>query len=327
MSAHVNENLPPRNRLKMALLTLATLPFVVKFAYLEKTWISSPIDRMRMGVWGTAALLVVVVTMILKLSCRYPTEKPLTRSRALRVMLLPIALYAIAMGMDINALQLVSSIGILWAAAWALYGRQVGFLLVPAVAFAIMAVPGSSYWLERGLAGLTAPIEAAYVPGFSAGQHAGYIGREVKPDRRFTSFFRTSDAHQFRYSTPSNQVTVLAVKVGNDIHEIHPATHCLRSSGWHVADEELVDVRLPGRETPLSVSEAVASCGDDQSMLMWVWYSSAAEETGSFIRFRRLYSKSVPWRTYQITTPVTADGVEAARKVLTDFLSRSVPHD
>ena len=314
-------NLPPRNKFKLCLLAVATIPFVVKVAYLNRAWVSSPIDRARLGLWGTAALLTVFVALYLKLVKRFPAEKPLRESRSLRVLPLPLLMYVAGLVLDLNAVQLVASVGILWATAWMLYGRTSGLILAPAAVFAVLAVPGSSYWLGKAASAFTAPVTAAYVPAFDAHSQKGYLGREVPPNEAFRRFFRTSDAHQFRYATSSNEVVVLAVGIGKDIHEIHPATHCLRSSGWRIRSEDLRDVALPGRKEPLSVTEAIAVGEMGTLQLVWVWYSSETKSTGSFIRFRHLYSKDVLWRTYQLTTFVGKDGdVERARQRLLGFL-------
>ena len=314
--------LPPRNKFKLCLLAAATIPFVVKVAYLNRAWVSSPVDRARLGLWGSAALLTVVVAIYLKLVKRFPAEKPLRESRSLRVLPFPLILYVAGLVFDVNAVQLVGSIGILWATAWMLYGRTSGLMLAPAAVFAVLAVPGSSYWLGKAASGFTAPVTAAYAPAFDVRSQKGYLGREVPPTEASRRFFRTSDAHQFRYASSSNEVAVLAVSIGQDIHEIHPATHCLRSSGWKIRSEDLRDVTLPGRAEPLSVTEAIAASDMGTQLLMWVWYSSATSSTGSFIRFRHLYSKEVPWKTYQLTTFVGKDGdVERARRRLLEFIA------
>ncbi|MCQ2390310.1 MAG: exosortase-associated EpsI family protein [Kiritimatiellae bacterium] len=322
MNEQQTGGVPPRNKLKLCLLAVAAVPFVVKFAYLNQAWVSSPVDRARLGLWGSAALLFAVVAMIFKLVKRFPTVKPLVQSRSLKVLPLMVLMYVVGLVLDINAVQLVASVGILWSAAWALYGREAGLLLVPAAACAIMAVPGSSYWLGKAVSGLTAPLSVAYTPSFSAKSQVGYIGSEIPANDAMSRFFRTSKARQFRYASRSNEVAVLAVQIGKDIHEVHPATHCLRSSGWSILSEELRDVALPGCEKPISMTEALASNGSGRHLLMWVWYSSEKESTGSFIRFRRLYSADVPWRTYQVTTYVgDHDDIEAARRTMAAFLS------
>jgi len=322
MSRAENDENVPRNKGKFCLLLCAAVPFALKFVYLNRAWVSSPVDRARMGLWGTAALLVVVVAMLAKFVKRFPTEKPLTQSRALRVLPISLLAYGFGIVLDLNALQLVASIGILWAAAWMLYGRVSGLMLAPAVLFAVLAVPGSSYWLGQAASVFTAPVTAAYVPTFDIRSQRGFLGREVPPSDGFRRFFRTSEAHDYRFASTNSVVSLLTVRIGGDIHEIHPATHCLRSTGWHVDSERLRYVLIPNRTEPLSVTEAIVSKGPETRRVMWVWYSTAQASTGGFIRFRRLYSKDETWWTYQLTTDVPPDGdIEAARRHLTEFLA------
>ena len=325
MSEHPSSQgagLPPRNKFKLCLLAVATIPFVVKVVYLNRAWVSSPLDRTRLGLWGSAALLTVFVAMCLKLVKRFPAERPICESRSLRVLPLPLLVYVAGLVLDLNAVQLVGSVGILWATAWMLYGRTTGILLAPAAVFAVLAVPGSSYWLGKAASAFTAPVTAAYAPAFDAHSQKGYLGREVPPTESFIRFFRTSDAHQFRYASRRDEVAVLAVRIGNDIHEVHPATHCLRSSGWTVRSEEARDVALTGREGPLAVTEAIVENRTGGRMLMWVWYSSASVATGSFIRFRHLYATDEAWYTYQLTTFLGRNETpDDARQKLCAFLA------
>ena len=321
MNDQENRAATPLDRLKMVLLAVATLPFAMKVVYLNRAWVSSPVDRARIGLWGTAALFVTVVALLAKLVKRFPTEKTLRESRAMKALPMALIMYGVGLLLDLNAVQLVASVGILWTTAWALYGRVSGLMLAPAALCAVLAVPGSSYWLSKASNEFVAPVMPAYTPVFKYNTQEGFLGREVPPNASFKRFFRTSEAHQFRYASLSNEVSVLAVQVGVDIHEIHPATHCLRSSGWSILSEDLYDVVLPGREKPLSVTEAFVQGKGGVNRLMWVWYSSDEKSTGSFIRFRRMFSKDVPWRTYQLTTVVTGpESVAAAREVLANFL-------
>ncbi len=314
-----------RNPVKLALLALSAIPFAVKTAYLERAWVSSPIDRLHLGLYGTLALLIVFVVVVAKLHWRFLTVKPLAKSRSLRLMVVPVALYVIGLIWDVNALQLIASVGILWTAAWALYGRVSGLMLAPAAVCAVLAVPGSLYWLGNASSALRATPNAAFAPEFSPRSQKGMLGRSIPPTAGFTRFFRTSDAQQFIYADASNEVSVLAVKVGRDIHEIHPATHCLRSGGWYIESERIITVPHPLDGGTFEVDEAVASAGAKR-MLTWIWYSSAEKSTGSFLHFRRMYSTKTEWHTYQVATGLEdgEDSESAARARLSAFLARGI---
>ena len=56
-----------RNWMKLVLLAAAAIPFAVKVAYLMKAWVTSPVDRINIGLYGSLSLLFVVIAVIAKL--------------------------------------------------------------------------------------------------------------------------------------------------------------------------------------------------------------------------------------------------------------------
>ena len=167
-----------RNPVKLLLLALAAIPFAVKVMYLERAWVSSPIDRIHLGLYGTLSLIFVFIAVVAKLYWRFLTVKPLAQSRSLKLMVLPCILYVIGIVWSMNAVQLISSVLILWTAAWALYGRVSGIMLAPAAVCAVLAVPGSLYWLGNAYAAFAATPNAAYAPEFTVDSQVGMLGRE-----------------------------------------------------------------------------------------------------------------------------------------------------
>ena len=162
----------------------------------------------------------------------------------------------------------------------------------------------------------SAPADVeAYRPDFAPGTRGGYIGRAVEPDAAFRRFFATSDARQYVFANREGTVNVLEVRLGDDVHEVHPATHCLRSSGWSVRSEAAREETVGGRR--IVVSEALVSRGETTA-LNWAWYSSETDATASFFRFRSR-AKTGDWRIYQLRT-AAPDGMENARARLRDFL-------
>ena len=139
----------------------------------------------------------------------------------------------------------------------------------------------------------------------------------------FRRFFRTGEARQFAYANASNAVSVLSVKVGKDIHEIHPATHCLRSGGWFVESDGPRRVELPGRAAPFQVTEAIVQKGGMRA-LVWIWYSTDKLSVGSFLRFRQLYSRNEAWHGFQVMTSLGLEDQSLVRKrqELAAFLAR-----
>ena len=310
------------NGMKFWLLGLAALPLAAKLAYLCHAWTSSPVDRSRLWLWGSAAALSGAAATALNLVRRSDAARPTPGPRSIAAVSLMLAAYAGGFAIDVNAVQIAAAVGVLWSAAWALFGRALGLMLTPAAICAVLAIPGSSYWIGNAVRASLAPTSVAFAPAFDATSQPGYIGSELPPAPSMRRFFRTSDARQYRFASPSNGVSVLTVRIGGDVHEIHPVTHCLRSSGWAIRSETLREVALPGLARPISVTEVLATDCLGRSVLTWAWYSSATESTGSFIGFRRLYSASSPWRAYQLSAPVGEDAdVDSARRALKGFLS------
>lgn len=159
-----------------------------------------------------------------------------------------------------------------------------------------------------------------FSPEFSPNSAPGFIGRELQNSAEAKSFFKTSDAHYYRYADDLGPVSALQVNVGANIHEIHPATLCLRSGGWDIISEKPSEVTVKGKQ--IQVSEIQAEKGP-VSILVWVWYSSYDFSTGSFLSFRRYtgLKKGTDWRTYQVSVPL-GEGRASARQRLLRFLSR-----
>lgn len=310
-----------RNPARLALLALAAVPLAAKVPYLWRAWVSSPIDRAHLNLYGVLALVaaLVAVAVLRRRTADMRTKKGIPAATMLGVFLVA---YAVGILRDVNALQLISAVGILWAAAWLARGRMAALLFVPAALLATFAVPGTLYWMRNLSSACAFAPRAAFTPEFTPRSRPGMLGREVPPAPGFKQFFRTSDPHQFTYANVSNRVSVLAVSIGGDVHEVHPATHCLRTGGWRIMSEKIVQVEHPNGGV-LDVDEAVVDSIKGR-MLVWIWYSSAEVSTGSFLHFRRMYSKSGRWHTYQVATPAGEgeEGLAAARKLLGQFLAQ-----
>jgi len=309
---------------RLALFALSAVPLVVKVPYLWRAWAHSPLDRTHLNLYGALALVAICAAIAVLL--RWHTAGTQAKGRIPAIALLGVFLAAYAGGiiLDVNALQLIAAVGILWSAAWLALGRVAALLFAPAALFATLAVPGTLHWMRNISAAFAVTPRAAFTPVFTPRSQPGMLGREVPLAPALARFFRTSDAHQFTYANISNAVSALAVSIGGDIHEVHPATHCLRSGGWRIVSEKIVQIEHPNGGI-LEVDEAVADSFKGR-MVIWIWYSSDEASTGSFLNFRRMYSKSARWRTYQVATSV-GEGEEdlaAARLLLRRFLAREV---
>ncbi|WP_276740242.1 exosortase-associated EpsI family protein [Victivallis vadensis] len=158
---------------------------------------------------------------------------------------------------------------------------------------------------------------AAFVPEFHSVNFSGYLGRSLEPTADDRRFFGGSRLRKFFYAADSGIVNVLALTCGDDVHQIHPAGHCLRTSGWRIVSERLTEAEIGGRK--LEVSEIVAS-NPGTTLLVWVWYSCRSFSTGSFLGFRRSWSADTQWHTYQISTPLFTSE-EEGRARLGEFLN------
>jgi len=133
-------------------------------------------------------------------------------------------------------------------------------------------------------------------------------------------FFEGATVHQYSVSDDVFHASILEVKCGDDIHKIHPASHCLRSGGAEILSESVVMHTLPdGRNLPVT---EIRSKLRGTPILTFVWYTGPEETIGSFYTFRRKWSPSKQWYSYQVVTQVYDGNEDAARKFLLNLLSK-----
>ena len=133
-------------------------------------------------------------------------------------------------------------------------------------------------------------------------------------------FFEGAEVHQYLISDGGFQASLLEVKCGDDIHKIHPASHCLRSGGATIQSESVVVHTMPDGQK-LAVTEILSKIRETP-ILTFVWYTGPEKTTGSYFFFRRTWSPSKQWYSYQIVTEIYNGNKDAARKFLLDLLSR-----
>ena len=152
----------------------------------------------------------------------------------------------------------------------------------------------------------------SFVPEFTP--HAGeFWGRSIEPDANTKRFFVSSTVKQFRYVKNDTDISVLFVKCGKDIHEIHPASHCLRTSFWTIHSEKTLYL-----QDNFAVTEIDAEKGSNR-FLIWVWYSSDRFSTPGFLGFRRHFRSGGNYYTCQISIPVRQD-IAKSRSELQQFI-------
>jgi len=163
------------------------------------------------------------------------------------------------------------------------------------------------------------PSVAPFRPDLTSSPEGVQV-REIPLGEDSVRFFEGSDAHQYHVSDGAADFSVLVVKCGSDIHKIHPASHCMRSGGAEIRSESVVMRHLPdGRDLPVT---EIRSTIRGIPALTFVWYTGPDETTGSFFAFRRKWSASEEWRSYQFVVPVQGGSEETARKLLLDLLSK-----
>lgn len=145
-----------------------------------------------------------------------------------------------------------------------------------------------------------------------------YLGRKQDVDNATRRFFAQSKVEQYSFANDVTSFGVLAVECGNDIHEIHPASHCLRTTGAVIQGEYPVEYDIHG--TTITVNEIQALTGNGLELVV-VWYSNEDFSTSNFLGFRRAWKPKKKWMTYQISTPVGNQSITVSQKRMAAFLN------
>lgn len=149
---------------------------------------------------------------------------------------------------------------------------------------------------------------------------AGFTIAETPLSQNTIRFFEGAEAHQYSISDGVFHCSLLEVKCGDDIHKIHPASHCLRTSGAEVRSEAVVMHTMPDGQK-ISVTE-IRSNLRGTPILTFVWYTGPEETLGSFFWFRTRWWPSDQWYSYQIVTEIYDGNEDAARRFLLEVLSK-----
>ena len=169
--------------------------------------------------------------------------------------------------------------------------------------------------VSRG-AGKTA---AAFRPDLTKAVE-GFQTKETPLSEDSIRFFEGATVHQYAVTDGIFQASILEVKCGDDIHKIHHASHCLRSGGAEILSESVVMHTLPdGRSLPVT---EIRSRIRGTPILTFVWYTGPEETIGSFYTFRRKWSPSKQWYSYQVVTEVYDGNEDVARSFVLNLLSK-----
>ncbi len=157
----------------------------------------------------------------------------------------------------------------------------------------------------------------AFNPEFADPKRGEFLGRVVPLTDADLRFFQNSVVEKYHFAAKNAEVDVLIFHCQDDIHQVHPASHCLRSSGWHIKAEEITSFIIENKIIPMT--EILAESGSSR-ILLWVWFSNQERSTGGFLGFRRFWRPRQNWREYQLSTKAGPD-LEAARNVLLRLLN------
>lgn len=161
------------------------------------------------------------------------------------------------------------------------------------------------------------PLSTTFQINFANYKRGYFVGRSDTITPEDNRFFGKSTINRFYFAGDNNHnVSTLMVSDFENIHKIHPASHCFRTSGIKVKSEKKKRIFINANS--IDIQEIIA---ENQGMdtMTWVWYSNNKISTSNFLIFRKLYKKSENWHSYQISTPILSNQ-ESARKVLTQLL-------
>ncbi|NLZ63854.1 MAG: exosortase-associated EpsI family protein [Lentisphaerae bacterium] len=156
-----------------------------------------------------------------------------------------------------------------------------------------------------------------FMPEFASNMQGEFLGRAMPLTEADLRFFRDSRLEKYHFAGKTAMIDVLVVHCQDDIHQIHPASHCLRSSRWEILNEDITSVIIQNKIVPLT--EILAE-GGSRRILLWSWYSNPQRSTGGFLGFRRFWRPQQGWRQYQVSTAVAAD-LAAGRNEMQRFLT------
>ncbi len=158
------------------------------------------------------------------------------------------------------------------------------------------------------------------LPDVSLLRSGEFLGRVETPSDDDFRFFGTSRIERRMYAGDGERmVQMLAVCEFDDVHNIHPAGHCMRTRGYSVLSERLHQTQLNNGK--VQVTELITQSGGETA-LFWVWYSTPNYSSGSFLFFRAHYRADQQWHTYQIATSINSPGdVEEGRQTFIAFLN------
>lgn len=298
------------------LSVVAILPFAAVIPHWIRVLIDSPVDCVNLTVYGLTALGLGVAALVK--TWKTPKDESRGVPKPL-VVVLGAFLAAFAAGLVIRIwlVSMTAAVGCAWCWAFLRLGRRRALWLLPAFLAFVPAVPSVLFWGERiggmfeggarppcvlDLKRLTAPADGKpAVP-------SDWLVRRAAVNAGEKALFRTSEVVNWDIAAGSVVVRLSEVTLGDNVHEVHPLSFCLKSQGRTALGEKLIRGGDP------EVVETI-TLADGRRMVVWTWYTGTEESTASFVRFRL---KGGPgWRRYTLIAP----DAEGTREIFKQIIS------
>lgn len=135
-------------------------------------------------------------------------------------------------------------------------------------------------------------------------------------DRRF---FGDNEAVKLQFFSEDNkEVSLLAIRLGASIHQVHRPDVCLTSGGGRVLfDRKEIFPLADGDELAASVMDV--SFGNARFLIL-SWFTNPDYSVGNYLAFRAAWTPSGEWQSYLLQTPILQGDRAAAETVLRSFI-------
>lgn len=301
------------------LIWIGLIPLAVVLPHWITVVRTSPVDRGNIAIWGTIALILAVIGERTRRHNRIGKRRG---HGTVASCFLAFALLVFIAGLVINIwlVSMVAAVGCGFFTVVFLIGWRRASLFIPAFAALTVSVPGVIFWGGRiggifaGEKGEACELRLSVLDGDLP---KGWIVRRAEITPAEKALFRTSTLNNHHVAIGDVFIFISEVTMGDDEHEIHPPTFCLKSQGRTIANEESVKVDLGPGHPLLAVTETTTT-GWGRNVVVWTWYTGASESTDSFVRFRMKAEKG--WKRYTLTATDTPESREAFQVLIRSIL-------
>ena len=143
-----------------------------------------------------------------------------------------------------------------------------------------------------------------------------WVGKTLSLTPVDLNFFSGCQVQRYLYCGNVSWVSVLMIRPGTDIHQIHPIGICLKSSGWQIISQQQQFVTLGKGKLQV---ECITAALNGQRYLIYSWFTDGTISTGNFKQFRQRWQAGQDWTIVQLMTPMVPS-LAAAQQHLTEFI-------